>query len=140
MAADTTKTFAADGGCLCGAVRFRATALPIRAGYCHCRLCQLNSGAPVSAWAEFHVKNFAIFKGAPGVYQSSEWGERLFCPACGSFLLFRPRPDPKSLSVNVASFDDPSLFPPSHHIFVRRRIPWFDTADSLPRHDEFAPA
>jgi hypothetical protein len=54
--------------------------------------------------------------------------------------LFRGRPDPKTLSVNVASFDDPALFPPTHHIFVRRRIPWFDTADSLPRHDEFAPA
>lgn len=135
----TTRTSAAEGGCLCGAVRFRTSGAPIRAGYCHCRFCQLNSGAPVSAWAEFAIGDFAIIKGTPGVFQSSDWGERLYCPACGSFLLFRPRPNPQSVSVNIANFDDPTLYPPTHHIFVHRRIPWFDTADSLPRHETFAP-
>ncbi|MGH6933031.1 MAG: GFA family protein [Dongiaceae bacterium] len=137
--AQVTPSIPADGGCLCGAVRFRATGLPLRAGYCHCRLCQLNSGAPVSAWVEIAIEDFAVIKGTPGIYQSSDWGERLFCPTCGSFLLFRGRPEPKSVSVNAASFDDPAQFPPTHHIFVSRRIPWFDTADSLPRHDDGPP-
>lgn len=41
-----------DGGCLCGRVRFRVTAEALDSGYCHCRMCQRNSGAPTVAWAQ----------------------------------------------------------------------------------------
>ena len=39
-----------EGGCLCGAVRYRISAEPHHAGYCHCRMCQRSAGAPVVAW------------------------------------------------------------------------------------------
>ena len=48
-----------DGGCLCGKVRFRVTAPAIDTGYCHCRMCQKNSGAPAVAWATFPAESFA---------------------------------------------------------------------------------
>jgi hypothetical protein len=48
-----------DGGCLCGKVRFRVTALPLAAGYRHCRMCQRNSGAPVVAWVTFLAIGFS---------------------------------------------------------------------------------
>jgi hypothetical protein len=128
------------GGCLCGAVRFRIDAPPVRSGYCHCRFCQLNSGAPVVAWIEIPVAAFAYVAGIPGIYQSTSWGQREFCAACGSFLLYRDRHAPTTVSINTASLDDPSRFPPTHHVFASRRIPWFDTADALPRHAESAPA
>ncbi|WP_119460186.1 GFA family protein [Rhodospirillaceae bacterium SYSU D60014] len=40
-----------DGGCLCGAIRYRVSTPPLQAGYCHCRLCQRSTGAPVLSWA-----------------------------------------------------------------------------------------
>lgn len=128
-----------EGGCLCGAVRFRIAAPPIRSGYCHCRFCQLNSGAPVVAWSEIAIDAFAYIKGTAGIYRSSSWGQREFCAACGSFLVYRNQERPETVSINTASLDDPSPFPPTHHVFASRRICWFDTADDLPRHDEFAP-
>lgn len=131
--------FPVEGGCLCGAIRFRITAAPIKSGYCHCRFCQLNSGAPVVAWIEVAIDSFACVKGTPGLYRSSAWGRREFCAACGSFLIYRNQEAPDTVSVNTASLDDPSPFPPTHHVFASRRIRWFDTADGLPRHDEFAP-
>jgi hypothetical protein len=128
-----------EGGCLCGAVRLRIDASPTSTGYCHCRFCQINSGAPVVAFVEVPIGAFAYVRGTPGVYRSSSWGQREFCAACGSFLLYRNRHQATTVSVNTASLDDPSAFPPTHHVFASRRIPWFDTADDLPRHAEFAP-
>lgn len=129
-----------EGGCLCRAVRFRVDAAPIQCGYCHCRFCQLNSGAPVVAWVVVPVDSFAYINAVPGVFRSSTWGQREFCPACGSFLLYREQLDPTTVSINTASLDDPSLFPPTHHVFASRRISWFETTDRLPRYDELAPS
>jgi len=131
--------FPVEGGCLCRAVRLRIDAAPLRSGYCHCRLCQLNSGAPVVAYVEVPVASFAYVGGTPGVFVSSAWGQREFCTACGSFLLYRDRDAATTVSVNTASLDDPAPFAPTQHIFASRRIAWFDTADDLPRYDEYAP-
>jgi len=128
-----------EGGCLCRALRFRIAAPPIRSGYCHCRFCQLNSGAPVVAWVEVPIGAFSYAGAAPGVFRSSSWGQREFCPACGSFVLYREQQAPKTVSINTASLDDPSSFPPTHHIYASRRVAWFDTADDLPRYDEAGP-
>jgi hypothetical protein len=122
------------GGCLCGAVRFSVTRPALESGYCHCRMCQLNSGAPVVAWAFFPVDAFAWIAGEAAVYHSSATGRRSFCAACGSYLVFFDEAHPAEISVNTASFDDPVAFPPQFHIFRASRIPWFETDDSLPRH------
>ncbi len=128
-----------EGGCLCGAVRLRIDTPPVNSGYCHCRFCQLNSGAPVVAFVEVPLAAFAYVKGTPGVFRSSDWGQREFCAACGSFLVYRNRNAATTVSINTASLDDPAPFAPTHHVFAARRITWFDTADDLPRHPEFGP-
>jgi hypothetical protein len=56
-----------DGGCLCGKLRFRVTAPMLESGYCHCRMCQKNSGAPVVAWVTFPAASFSWI-GEPGTY------------------------------------------------------------------------
>jgi hypothetical protein len=122
-----------DGGCLCGKVRFRVTAAALDCGYCHCRMCQRNSGAPVVAWATFPSTGFAWIAGNAAAYPSSEHATRRFCAACGSYLVFSSTKSPDEVSVNTASFDTPEAFPPRKHIFVESRIPWFHTADELPQ-------
>ena len=39
------------GGCMCGAVRYELKSEPFDCGWCHCRTCQLNSGAPAMVFA-----------------------------------------------------------------------------------------
>lgn len=123
-----------DGGCLCGRTRFRVTAEPLDSGYCHCRMCQRNSGSPTVAWATFPVENFSWIAGVPAIYPSSAHATRSFCPTCGSYLMFSSIESPHEISLNVASFDTPEAFPPRKHIFVESRIAWFHTRDELPRH------
>lgn len=128
-----------EGGCLCGQVRFRLTAPPLSSGYCHCRICQKNSGSPVVAWVTFPAPSFEWLAGTAQTYASSRRGRRQFCANCGSYLLFRDDEAPEEVSVNTASFDDPGAFPPQMHIFIESRIPWFHIDDVLPAHRGYGP-
>src|ERR1700751_2657680 len=93
------------GGCLCGAVRYRAGA--IRAGYCHCRMCQKASGAPVVAWLAVPLDAFAWTAGNPAAYRSSAQASRHFCAACGSQLAFSWADGTAEIDVNLATLDAP---------------------------------
>ncbi|HTV51009.1 MAG TPA: GFA family protein [Steroidobacteraceae bacterium] len=126
------------GGCLCGAVRFSLSAAAIETGYCHCRMCQRNSGAPAIAWVSFPAASFSWTGGSAATYVSSPGVQRQFCAACGSYLVFR-REDSGEVSINTASLDEPASFAPRMHIFVESRIPWFRTADDLPQHIGYGP-
>ena len=101
-----------EGGCLCGGVRYRISAAPSHADYCHCRMCQRSTGAPVVPWLTVASAEFAWSTGEPAVYRSSQKAERLFCPRCGSQLVFREPAEPDHLDVTVASLDDPAADPP----------------------------
>jgi hypothetical protein len=111
----------------------------LSSGYCHCRMCQRNSGAPVVAWATFSAAGFSWIAGEPGVYASSVNAKREFCAGCGSYLVFRSDNYPTEVSVNIASLDEPSAFPPRMHIFAESRIPWFHTYDALPSYPRCGP-
>jgi hypothetical protein len=115
-----------EGGCLCGAVRYRIEALPTDIAYCHCRMCQKASGAPAMAWATVPASAFAWTRGRPSPYRSSDRAGRLFCRECGSQLVFRVVSEPDRLDITVASL----------HIWTSSRLPWFDRTDQLPRHVE----
>ena len=128
-----------DGGCLCGAVRYRISREPHHADYCHCRICQRATGAPVVAWLTVASRALAWTKGKPAVYRSSAKAERLFCGACGTQLVFREIAEPDELDVTLASLDDPEAVRPSHHIWTSSRIGWFEVADDLPRYPERGP-
>src|SRR5215468_8427185 len=125
-----------EGGCLCGGLRYRITAEPRNADYCHCRMCQRSTGAPVVPWLTAASESFVWEKGEPAIYRSSARAERLFCPTCGTQLVFREPSEPTSLDVTIASLDDPMRVRPTHHIWTASRIDWFDTADDLPRFPE----
>ena len=128
-----------EGGCLCGAVRYRVTAEPVGSAYCHCRMCQRRSGAPAVATVEVPAGGLAFVQGEPVAYRSSPTAERLFCRDCGTELYFTLLDDPPSLSLNLGTLDDPEAVRPTKHIWTSSQLSWFDVADGLPRHAEHAP-
>lgn len=130
------------GGCLCGAVRYRLDDAPasiVDAGYCHCRLCQRASGAPVVAWLTLPIAKLAYTRGTPIVFASSAHSQREFCATCGTPIAFRRIQSPQTVDVTLASLDDPSSVSPHYHIWRQSRLPWFETADALPRHEDAGP-
>jgi hypothetical protein len=124
----------AEGGCLCGAVRYRLEGPPLYADYCHCRLCQRAAGAPVVAWGTWPADRLAWLVGEPRTFASSAKGTRSFCPSCGTPLTFVDADDPALVDVTLASLDQPAAFAPQDHIWTMSRVPWLDIRDELPRH------
>ena len=122
-----------EGGCLCGAVRYRATSAPIRGVICHCPMCRKHSGAPVLAFVHFRAEDFAWVRGAPTRYRSSEFAERGYCPACGSTLSMHEAVLADRVQVTVGSLDEPQRVRIDDHVWTRHRIPWFHIGDRLPR-------
>ena len=117
-------TATAEGGCLCGAVRYQATGDALARTLCHCRSCRLASGAPSLAWAVFPTDAFQLTSGTPVRFASSPGVTRSFCGACGTSLTWQHAERPASIDVTTATFDDPDAFAPTKEIWVEHRIGW----------------
>ena len=129
------------GGCLCGAVRYELRSEPFDAGYCHCRTCQLNSGAPAMAFVSVVDGDLVSTKGGDKVKSvaSSSFGHREFCGECGTPFLMKVNHQPETVDFSVATLDRPEAIEPGYHIFWSDRIGWFGPKDELPRHEKFRP-
>jgi hypothetical protein len=129
------------GGCACGTVRYALESPPFDAGWCHCRICQLNSGAPAMVFASVPAGHLVFTAGADrvGKFKSSSFGHRLFCADCGTPLLMQVDHQPETVDFSVVTLDDPDAVAPGFHIFRASKVRWFETADDLPRHEKFRP-
>jgi hypothetical protein len=129
-----------EGGCLCGAIRYRSTAVPVRGVICHCSMCRKHSGAPILAFVHFPIKAFAWIKGEPTRYRSSQYAERGFCPKCGSTLSMHEEVLGDRVQVTLGSLDEPHRAKIDDHVWTEDRIAWFDVKDDLPRYPKDSPA
>ena len=100
-----------EGGCLCGAVRFKAEGEPVNVRICHCRNCQKAMGSPFFARALFD-QNALTVEGDTARYASSEALDRVFCKICGT-RLFSWRRNGTMAGVALAAFDDRNAFAPT---------------------------
>lgn len=130
-----------EGGCACGAVRYRLDAEPWDAGWCHCRTCQLNSGAPAVAFATVKRTDFIWTRGEDRLrsFASSGFGRRTFCGDCGTPLMVAVDHQPDTHDFSIATLDAPERVPPRFHIFWGSKVAWFLPNDDLPRYAKFRP-
>ncbi|MCH7888914.1 MAG: GFA family protein [Proteobacteria bacterium] len=129
-----------EGGCLCGAVRYRVAGAARWVGHCHCQSCRRACGAPVVTWAGFAEERFKVTQGALACFASSPGVTRSFCARCGTPLTFVAERYPGEVHVTVGSLDRPGEFPPASHVWASERISWLHLADDLPRHPRFGTA
>jgi hypothetical protein len=120
-----------EGGCLCGAVRYRAAPLDRDGYYCHCRMCQLAFGNTRAAFVNLLKSAVEWTHGAPARYASSAFALRGFCGNCGTPLSFEYL-DSERMDISVGSLDDPGAFKPTSHFAVESRIASWHCEDGLP--------
>ncbi|MEQ1550675.1 GFA family protein [Sphingorhabdus sp.] len=126
------------GGCHCGAVRYKVNGEPQHVALCHCSDCRKSSGAPMVAWAAFTEDQFKLVEGEPVTFNSSGSAMRSFCPKCGSGLYYRNAEFlPGIVDIQSATLDDPEALPPGAHIQTAERLGWMETAHSRPAFERF---
>lgn len=111
-----------DGGCLCGAVRYRIDG-PVRgADICHCRSCRRAAGAGSVGSLTVAGADFCLLAGALATHASSPGVARGFCPRCGTSLTCAARPD--EIDVTLASLDAPERVRPTAEWWLAHRLSW----------------
>jgi len=126
----------AEGGCLCGAIRYRVSGDPVATTLCHCRSCRRATGGTNVAWAVFDHGDFKWLTGYPAAYSSSPGLEWLFCRGCGTLVGYRRSSRPDHMDVTVGSLDEPDRFPPAVEIWLDHKIGWEPLDPNLPKRPE----
>ncbi len=134
----TDITLPITGGCLCGALRYEANEPPIKAGICHCRMCQKSTGSAFMVIAGFPRTALRFTKGAPKLYRSSSIKDKGFCADCGSllfdqYLVRTGVSDPDLVWVQLGTLDHPEAVFIEFHTGVESQLPWVHFEDGLPR-------
>jgi hypothetical protein len=102
-----------EGGCDCGALRYKATGDPLFRGQCHCRECQYISGGHPNVVMGMPEGGFGYAKGSPGAFRRKDLEKpvtREFCSQCGTHILARSPGLPGAVLLKVGTFDDPGVF------------------------------
>jgi|SRR5579862_799436 len=120
-----------EGGCFCGAVRYRMAGPPLSSAICHCESCRRASGAPSVAWVTVERKTFEIVKGTPVAYASSPGVVRRFCGSCGSALTYENAEHSESIDITTITLDEPDRFPPTVEVWLDDRVAWQPTSPNL---------
>jgi hypothetical protein len=129
-----------DGGCACGAVRYRLTAEPLFVHCCHCLNCQRQTGSAFVVNVLIEADSVEILAGDPqrvDVPRDDGSTQRVFrCPAC-QIALFSEYTRPQIRFVRAGTLDDPASVAPDVHIFTRSKLPWVTLPDSTPAFDVY---
>jgi adenylate cyclase len=135
FARSSRKQESISGGCLCGAIRYEITGPSIDVGFCHCRMCQRFTGAPLHVFASFPTESVRFTQGEPKYYKSSPVAARGFCADCGSSLTWKPLFGDWSdwLAIICGTLDHPEDIAPTWHTGVESQMPWLHVHDNLPR-------
>ncbi|MGH7098879.1 MAG: GFA family protein [Stellaceae bacterium] len=117
------------GGCVCGAVRYRLTALPLIVHACHCRDCQRLTGAAfaLNMWIEKSCveADHAALKSFLTTAGSGKPHQVFYCGACTTHLWSKYHAAPgDTLLVRAGTLDRPEEIAPDVHIFTRSKLPW----------------
>jgi hypothetical protein len=134
-AMSTTETI--DGGCGCGAVRYRLLCDPMIVHCCHCTWCQRETGTAFALNAMIEADRVELLCGEPEAIMTpseSGRGQQVWrCPKC-RIAVWSNYGSNRDLVrfVRVGTLDEPARLPPDVHIFTRSKQPWVVLAETVP--------
>ena len=124
-----------EGGCTCGAVRYRLTSDPLFVHCCHCLNCQRQTGSAFVINVLIETDRVEVTAGnARSVEVPRDDGstqEVLRCPEC-QVALYSHYTYPAISFVRAGTLDEPASVSPDVHIFTRSKLPWVALPETVP--------
>ena len=131
-----------EGGCLCGAIRYKTDAKPIMTVLCNCKNCQRQAGSAFSIIVAVPRGALQV-QGQPTIYNDTgDSGMRVvrkFCNQCGSPLISEPEATPKLDWVKAGTLDDTSWLKPTVNLWCDSAQAWMNLNEDIPRFGKNTP-
>jgi hypothetical protein len=122
-----------EGGCLCGAIRYRISGPSLFVSQCCCKDCQKATGTGHTTIIGIHNSQLEL-DGTPASFTNAgaTGGKvtRHFCGTCAGRLYTSGDLPGEVIMVQAGSLDDPGAISPESVIYVKDAIAWdrFDAA------------
>lgn len=130
-----------EGGCACGAVRYRLASPPLFVHCCHCRDCQRQTGSAFVVNALIETDRVALLSGElTAVAVPTDSGrphDIQRCSHCQTAVWSHYGGISALCFVRVGTLDDPAALPPDVHIYTRSKLPWVALPDAVPAFDAY---
>lgn len=136
-----SETDVLEGGCSCGAVRYRLTSAPMFVHCCHCLNCQRHTGSAFVINLLIEAARVEPLRGDPtGTEMPRNGGSpnRIFrCPECRVAVWSEYGGRAQVRFVRGGTLDDPAAVSPNVHIYTRSKLPWVAVPESVPAFDAY---
>ena len=124
-----------DGGCACGALRYRLGSEPMFIHCCHCLNCQRQTGSAFVVNLLIEADRVQFLSGtvqAVDVPRDDGSVQRISrCPHC-QVAIFSEYGSPEVRFVRSGTLDDPTAITPDVHIFTRSKVGWVTLPERAP--------
>lgn len=129
-----------EGGCSCGAVRYRLTSEPLFVHCCHCLNCQRQTGSAFVVNVLIEAARVEIVAGTPQAVEAPRddgSAQEIFrCPDC-RVAVYSRYGHPGVYFIRAGTLDDPASVSPDVHIFTRSKLPWVALPAGVPSFDVY---
>ena len=126
-----------NGGCQCGAVRYRIDGTPGPLYACHCTECRKQSASAFGLSLVVRRRDLTLTAGSPRTWtRPTDGGGTLdcrFCPTCGTRVWHEDGPEAEALSLKAGSLDQPPDLSAAIHIWTRSACPGVVIPDDASR-------
>lgn len=122
-----------EGGCLCGAIRYRCEGEPLTLYTCHCTDCQRQTGAAFGMSLMVLREKLQLLSGTPVTYtkRMPDDGREKYaklCGTCGSRVWVEFSMAPAVANIKPGTLDNTRWLQPIGHIWTGSAQPWVRTA------------
>ena len=129
-----------EGGCFCGAVRYRVSSGPMFVNCCHCRDCQKQTSSGFAVNALIEADRMEVTGEVVRYEMATDSGrphDIYRCPGCATALWSDYGRRGYMRFLRATTLDDPNGMPPDAHIFTRSKLPWVALPADVPAFEVF---
>jgi hypothetical protein len=129
-----------EGGCACGAIRYRLRSEPLFVHCCHCLNCQRQTGSAFVINVLIETERIELVAGEPqpvDVPRNEAKKQTIWrCPSC-QIAVFSEYTGRQIRFVRAGTLDDPASVVPDVHIYTRSKLPWVTLPESVAAFDAY---